>query len=75
MREIAQSGILSSYCGQDDSSSQNKSHDTIGTIPRVGTQTGAAIPGDVEATVARSISEVWLSNFYLGSVGGGSTTP
>lgn len=58
MREIAHSGSVHSYCSQDDSSSQSKSHDTIGTIPKVAAQTGAATPGDMEAYVARSVAEV-----------------
>ncbi|CAM9446633.1 unnamed protein product, partial [Scytosiphon promiscuus] len=33
------------------------SYDSIGTIPRIGAQTATAIPGNIEAYIARSTSE------------------
>lgn len=45
--------------GLDETSSQSKSYDTIGSIPCVRAHTAAATPGETtEAYVARFITEV-----------------
>lgn len=67
MEVIAQSDRPNMCGGLDDTSSQTKSYDTIGTIPCVGANTAAAIPGETsQAYVVRSMVEVRRRGSSLG---------